>query len=157
MNSQQQIFNEVKRYNFPTALANLIAAQAAHETGNFTSAIFLDCNNAFGYKSVTSATNCNLHPTYKAYSTVEQSADEIVNWIQRRQSEGNFPSDLSTIQTPEDYAYYLKYNGYFEDTAANYAAGITNYLSNFSPSANMALYVAGFGVLILLLRKKRTN
>lgn len=158
MSYYSQIYNEVKRFNFPDLLANMIAAQAVHETGNFTSAIFLDCNNAFGYKAVSSSVACSSHPDYKAYPTIEQSADEIVSWIKRRQSEGNFPSDLNSIQSPSDYAYYLKYNGYFEDSASNYAAGIQRGLQTMPPgTGNEIMYAASFGFLILLLRRKKNK
>lgn len=154
MNYSQRIYNEVKRYNFPDALANLIAAQAAHETGNFTSGVFTDCLNCFGYKSLSTTTNCPGHPAYKLYPTVEASADEVVNWILRRQSEGKFPADLSTINTPDYYAQLLKNAGYFEDTAANYSAGISNYLVNLATPANGLILAAAIITGILLIRAR---
>jgi len=117
----------------PAVLASLVAAQAAHETGNFTSSIFRNFNNAFGYSFSGSAYQTgpgsiadNGQPV-AAYRSIEDSTKEIIDWIYRRKNEGIFPADLRTITTPEQYAALLKKANYFTDTLSNYAAGIRNY------------------------------
>ena len=125
-----------------------IAAQAAHETGNFTSAIFLDCNNAFGYKAVTSS--CASHPDYQNYANLEDSVNEICQWILRRLNEGNFPP-LASITTAAQYAAALKNNGYYEDSLANYTNGILAYLNNFS-IGNSFFLVAAIAAFFILKR-----
>ena len=134
----------------PPILAACIVAQSKHETGNYSSSIFLDCNNAFGYKAVRSS--CQLHPGYQNYQTVSDSVHEITAWIKRRLSEGNFPA-LNTITSPLQYATLLKENGYYEDSLGNYANGISFYFHQLSTTGS-GLFLAGL-FLFLLIRKKR--
>lgn len=122
----------------PLQLATLVAAQAAHETGNFTSNVFLQCNNCFGYKYVNGTSlqdgACNKSPEgndYAHYADIEHSVKEICGWIKRRLNEGRFPT-LTTIQTPLQYASLLKNCGYYGDTEANYTAGIANGLKLYA-------------------------
>jgi uncharacterized FlgJ-related protein len=146
---QDLIFSTAIDDGMPAALANLIAAQAAHETGNFTSAVFIDCNNAFGYNAVRSF--CLGHSIYQNYPTVQDSVHELTGWIKRRLAEGNFPR-LDTITTAQQYAQLLKDNGYFSDSVQNYANGIAAYLTAHKIQTG-AVLVAGL-FLFLLLRKK---
>jgi hypothetical protein len=111
----------------PAALALLIVAQSKHETNNYTSAVFLDCNNAFGYGSTSNP--CQYHEQYQGYNNIVESTHELTAWIKRRLAEGNFPA-LQTITTPEQYAQLLNDNGYYTDTVANYAAGLARWFSN---------------------------
>lgn len=122
----------------PVTLATFIAAQAAHETGGFTSDVFTKCNNCFGYKYVEGAGlqngPCNISPegnAYAHYADIEHSVVEICDWIKRRLKEGRFPA-LVDIKTPLQYATLLKNCGYYGDTLANYTAGIANGLRNYA-------------------------
>lgn len=133
----------------PAQLSYLMVAQARHETGDFTSNFFRKYNNAFGYTYSGSKYQIGRGDiadngyNIAAYASVADSTKEIADWIKRRQAEGIFPQDLSTIQTPEQYAQLLKARNYFGDTLANYTAGIKRYFSN-----NPAI-AAGSGLLIL--------
>jgi hypothetical protein len=135
----------------PEPLAQLIAAQAAHETGNFTSPVFIDCNNAFGYNAVRSF--CTGHSIYQNYPTVADSVHELTGWIRRRLSEGNFPA-LVTITSPAQYATLLKQNGYFSDSVNNYTAGIQKYLYNYSGGVGAWALAAGVFLFLLTIKKK---
>ena len=153
MSWQPTIYQTALLDGMPVILAQLIAAQAAHETGNFTSAVFKDCNNAFGYNAVRSF--CLAHTTYQNYPTVQDSVHELTGWIKRRLNEGNFPS-LNTITTPLQYATVLKKNGYYTDATSNYANGISFYferVSNATGGASIAL--AGLFLFLIVKRSKR--
>lgn len=115
----------------PGKLADLIAAQAAHETGWFSSNAFNQNNNLFGYKFVPGAkwqsgagrTSTEGDP-YAKYDSIENSIHELTAWIGRRQKNGIFPDDLSQIDTPEKYAHLLKKAGYYGAPEAEYIAGL---------------------------------
>lgn len=133
----------------PSALANLLVAQAQHETGNFSSNIFKTGLNAFGYSYYPGSEWQLPEPGIVAdngsatakYSSVARSTKEIVDWIFRRVREGKFPANLSTITTPEQYAELLKSTGYFTDSASNYAAGMKRFFK--------VVTIGGAGFLIL--------
>jgi len=147
---QDYIYGVALQDGMPAQLAALIAAQAAHETGNFTSSVFLSCNNAFGYNAVRSA--CPGHAVYQNYSTVSDSVHELTAWINRRLKEGNFPP-LQSITTASQYANLLKINGYYSDTVSNYTNGIERYLKSV-PGGGSFMLVAGIILFILTIRKK---
>lgn len=137
----------------PSLLASFITDQSGHETDGWTSAIFVDCNNGFGYKWIGQSTAlgpCSKHPAYAAYSSIEQSTHEMILWIKRRQADGSFPADLNQIKTPYDYAYLLKYGSpfyqYYEDPLEVYEAG----LIRFANSLNLTAVAAGGGGVIVL-------
>lgn len=124
----------------PTPLATLIAAQAAHESGGFSSHLFRIDNNTFGYKYTGSIWQDGpglLSPEgdhYAHYSTIVNSTHELTAWIHRRLKEERFPP-LDQITTPAEYAAALKKDGYYGDTLANYTAGITERLSEYQGKA----------------------
>jgi len=152
----------------PPVLSSLVAAQAAHETGNFTSRFFTDYNNAFGYSYVPGGIyqldipgdfSTNGQPVAK-YRSIEDSTKEIVDWIYRRIKEGKFPADLRTIQTPEQYAALLKDANYFEDSISNYAAGIKRFFVQVielagKPAAGILLLALGAAAYWYYTKKKK--
>lgn len=147
----QRVFNQARRgspvnpQGLPVALSNLVTAQARHESANFTSPLFLSDNNAFGYDYTGNANQ--VGPSlrshggnyYAKYSSLENSVDEIVDWIYRRAREGKFPANLATIQSPNDYATLLKNSKYFEDDVTNYQNGLTRWLTNYGTLAGGSL------------------
>lgn len=142
----QDYFSRIKQIaiadGMPVRLSELIAAQAAHETANFTSKVFVQNNNAFGYKYVKGAiwqdgagrTSTEGDP-YAKYASLANSVHELTAWIGRRVKEGKFPPDLNTITTPLGYASLLKSCGYYGDTAQNYTAGLAAALNRYSAVA----------------------
>lgn len=154
---ENDIFNTAISDGMPRNLALLIVAQAKHETGNFTSNIFLNCLNAFGYKTYGNAFACPGNPTYEGYNSVIDSTHEITGWIKRRLNEGNFP-DLETITDPYQYATLLKNNGYFGDSVNNYANGIISwYKDNINRVGSLWAIAGIFGVVYLFTLKKKNK
>lgn len=132
----------------PDLLAKFITGQSAHETAGWSSSVFQECNNGFGYKWVgqtTAAGECLNHPGYAAYYNIEQSVTELTKWIKRRQTDGRFPANLNSITTAGEYANLLKASGYFEDSLTTYTNGIINWLSRISIKGA----VAGGGILVI--------
>lgn len=116
----------------PQPLAQLMVDQSAHETNGWTSDFFVNNNNCFGYecdsKSIwqdgCSTNNADNGATVGNYDTIENSCQELVDWIWRRVEDGKFPSDLTTITSADQYATLLKGSGYYGDTESNYLAGL---------------------------------
>lgn len=151
----ERIYNQAITNGMPPVLATLIVAQARHETAGYTSNVFKSCNNAFGYKWVGQSTAVGPCVTstegdsYAKYANVEHSTTELTKWIRRRQQEGKFPSDLTQIQTADDYSYLLKRSGYYGDTQANYLSGLIYWLSQMGSLPGPV--VGGSALLLLLL------
>lgn len=136
MSIEQKILAAAKSKGMPSNMQRLILAQAKHETANFSSNAFKKNNNLFGYKAVSGAKwqigngiTSSEGNAYAAYSSIEHSVYELCDWITRRQAQGKFPVDLTTITTPEMYATLLKNSSYYGDTVANYTKGLKHFLS----------------------------
>ena len=119
----------------PEQLSKLIACQSAFETNNFTSNAFKKNNNGFGYKyyegskyQLGKGIQSTEADCYASYKTFDDSISEVCSWIKRRQKEGKFPSDLTTIKTASIYAKLLKGCGYYGSKEAHYAQGTNKYL-----------------------------
>lgn len=124
----------------PSSLAELLVDQSAHETNGWTSNFFQNGNAAFGYscdsnsawQSGCSTSNADNGVKVGYYNSIEDSTQEIVDWIYRRVKEGKFPSDLSTITTADQYATLLKKAGYYGDSQSNYASGLKRWANSLS-------------------------
>lgn len=130
------IYGQARAGGLPSALSNLVVAQARHETADFTSNVFRNCKNFFGYKYVgqSGAASCTQAPeggSYAIYPELAGSVNELIAWIRRRQNDGTFPKDLSTITTAAQYAQLLKGAGYYGDPVAVYAAGLRRFAVNY--------------------------
>jgi len=105
-------------------LANLIVAQAKHETGNFTSRIFKNQNNAFGMKHASKRIQLGTqigNQTYRTYKSIEQSTKDLLllyDWNNMDPS----------IDNANDFAQELKNNCHYEAPAAEYARGMDRFL-----------------------------
>jgi hypothetical protein len=143
----------------PSALAQLIVAQARHETNNFTSNLFRKYNNAFGY-SYYAGSNYQIGPgsvadngqQIAAYADPAQSTREMVDWLYRRYRQGRFP-ELETVTGPEQYAAALKDAGYYGDTLANYSAGLRRWFAPIVTVVGVNFIVAA-AVLFYIFRKQ---
>lgn len=169
MTIEERIFQTAKNgtsinpAGLPDSLANLVVAQAKHESANFTSNFFKKYNNAFGYSYVSGGryqlpgggTKADNGIPIAAYSSVEDSTREIVDWIYRRRKAGTFPINLGSITTPEQYAQLLKDAGYYGDSLSNYLRGLKNFFSDSPVKATagtIVIAVAAFFIFKLLLK-----
>jgi mannosyl-glycoprotein endo-beta-N-acetylglucosaminidase len=153
--SQQLIFTTLTTSTgFPVLFAQLVTAQSGHETDGWTSNVYLTDNNAFGYGF--------NGVSYTAYASVEDSVQDMIDYINRRVADGSFPS-LDQITTPDQYATLLKNaksGAYFGDTVENYENGITNWLDTNLTATQVAVgggaIIAIFVIAFILLSSKST-
>jgi hypothetical protein len=163
------IKSQVLNMGLSETLAKLIVGQARYETNDYKSNVFLNLNNAFGYKYVgqkkwpigggTGAplSDAQGNPdggTYAKYKNVADSTGELVDWIKRKESQGFFK--IADIQTPEQYAAALKKASYYGQTATTYAKGITAKLNNIviATSGGIAILLIVVGFFFLNKKKK---
>lgn len=130
--SDQLLAGSVNHPGLPFALVRLVTAQSQHESANYTSDVFFNTNNCFGYKYYAKSPYQNgYYNGYAKYATVADSVQEIVDYIYRREATGEFP-DLGTITTAEQYATLLKNlkdpGPYFGAPLKEYVDGINSYL-----------------------------
>lgn len=154
MTIPEKIYSQAITDGMPPVLATLIVSQSGHETDGWTSHVFITCNNAFGYKWIRQATAigpCTGSPegdNYAKYSTIEQSTHELTQWIKRRQHEGKFPADLTTINSPEQYNQLLYNAGYYGDSPTTYLNGLIYWLRQVSGTLTQP--ENGLAILFLL-------
>ena len=101
------------------ALANIVFAQACHETGNFTSPVFLLNNNCFGMRPPQEyiiATGEQFG--YAKYNSIEDSAQAMSVYLSAHGITGN-------IQTVDQYVNSLHDQAYFEADLQEYINGVT--------------------------------
>lgn len=173
INYDSRIYNEALKLGMPSNIAKLIVAQAKHESSYqgkpYNSPVFLKNNNLNGYGFIgqkgalqgsikpKSEWKSSTDPTYYAkYPNIEGSVAEIVAYIKRRQTKGQFPKSLLEVNTPYKYASLLKQAGYFTDSLANYANGLTRQIKTIDVKKSLAIVPIGIaaGALYLLLKTK---
>lgn len=107
---------------FDPDTAKILTAQAAHETGNFTSIIFRENNNCFGMKlpkqRKTLATGENRG--HAVFSSIIDSVGDFWLWYKS----AGLPDYWNDIET---YIKSLKMRGYFEDNQDNYLRGVKKF------------------------------
>lgn len=148
---QQTIFYTAKQTGLTDAQAKIIVSQAQHESAQFKSPLFESDNNLFGMKmpskrdkvyikgaSARIRTSEGATP-YASYATVADSVRDLILSYHK-----NIKTDWSKIQTPEQYAAYLKSKGYFGDTLANYTKNLKSY---FNKLANVSFIFLPFAAL----------
>lgn len=157
----QTIFDVARANGVPVVLANLIVAQARHETADFTSNVFKSCNNAFGYKyagqplPVRPCVNSPEGNSYASYPDLADSVRELVAWIKRRQEENKFPANLSEITTAEKYAQLLKDAGFYGDPVTVYTSGLKKFAVNYGPAIGFGtLAIIGFAIFLYSRHKQ---
>jgi len=160
MDTAREIFDAARANGMPVNLANFIVAQSRHETADFTSSVFRNCNNAFGYKYIgqANATGCLAAPDggqFARYANLAASVTELTGWIRRRQNEKIFPANLDSINTADKYAQLLKLAGYYGDPVAIYANGLRRFAVNYGvPIAAGGLALVLIAWLFYRINKK---
>jgi uncharacterized FlgJ-related protein len=114
---------------FSLQMAKLITAQAAHETGNFSSMLFTDYNNPFGMKQPYKRKTTSQGPQYgyATYPDIETAAKDFMLYWKDRKNKTNFKA------VPE-YVAELKKDYYFEDSLVNYEKGVSHFYNLFYES-----------------------
>lgn len=124
-----QIMREVFISNdISPAMAEILIAQARHETGNFTSNLFVKSNNAFGMRHPSKRPTTSLGPFARAegrggyahYESLEDSAMDMVLYLRAR----NIPN-YSQVRP---YIRHIKKKNYFEDSYYRYAKAVERHV-----------------------------
>jgi flagellum-specific peptidoglycan hydrolase FlgJ len=100
-------------------LSDLIARQAYHETGGFTSDIFKENKNLFGMKESTRSYDHGVNRGHAVYYNYDDSIRDILAYMAARK--GGLKSFVLTVPL---YAQRLKDLSYYEDSVANYTKGL---------------------------------
>lgn len=121
----KQFYSLVKQVFFDETLARFVTAQAMHETGVFTSPLYLQNNNAFGMKEPLKRPSTDLNydeKGYAEYENVEESIIDLSEWMTFVQ----FDQNVDTIQK---YAQELKAHDYYTDTYSKYLGALKKHLT----------------------------
>jgi hypothetical protein len=126
-NSPKKAIEEAFQGSKYSKLVPYILAQAKHETGNFTSFIYLRTNNMFGMGIPGSRNSLRSGKfisrdgrEYSKFKSVLDSAKDFRLYLENQ----NFPVPL----TEAGYVWELKNRGYFEDSYNNYLKGVRSWL-----------------------------
>lgn len=143
------IYQQATSQGIPQAVAQNIVAQARHESGDYTSNVFENTNNAYGYGLYAGSPwqTGGEFEGFAEYTNIQNSTGEIVDWLKRREAEGKL--SISSLTTPEAYATALHNQGYFTDTLDNYINGMKAAFSRVN--WQMVGVVAGSSIGLLLL------
>jgi len=152
-------------------VAKIIAAQAEHETGKYSSDNFIKSNNAFGMAVPTvrkskyvlgagsvSAPGSEGGFSYARYASVQDSVKDLIDWL-------NYNNvDWNAITTPEDYDAFLVRKGYHTASQTSYTAALRalyDQLKGFvvrNPKTSIVVGIAGsalIGTAIYLFVKRQ--
>jgi len=105
----------------------IITAQAMHETGLFSSNVFLRNNNAFGMRMPgqrpTRAVGDVDSDGYANYESLEDSIEDLALWFDFH----NIPLQFDAVQ---EYAAAIKEKGYYEAAYFAYSGAMNKHLKN---------------------------
>lgn len=142
--AQSAIYSWLRtNYALPDPISKIITAQSGHETGGWTSNVWLSNNNGFGY-------GYQGNGQYYSYPSIQDSVDDVVGWLDR-----HMPG-YENITDKDQYAQGLKNAGYYTDSESNYSAGISRWLNNnlqLAAGGSVAVLVI-VAVLVYMLVKK---
>jgi len=112
-------------------LRPFIEAQAKHETGNFTSALFKNANNLFGMQKVRKRKNFQNGSIkgeggkqFGVYSSPNDALKDYLEYL-RQWKKKKFPKKIRKLET---YIQQLKQRHYFGDSYLNYFNGVKSFL-----------------------------
>lgn len=157
---QEALEGSPENAGVPPALARLMVAWSAYETGGFTSSLYRNYNNLYGYTYAgqSRAYRATKQPDgtqyYAGYLDPVYSVWEIVNYIYRRVRDSGWSLSMST---PEQLATALSRAGYMGQNAGIYAQGVRQYWEDLNieetPGNGLnlgaLLIVVGIGVKLL--------
>lgn len=107
-------------------MKNILEAQARHETGRYTSLLYLRANNLFGMKNASGSrakTQMGFQvegDQYRHYKNNEESIADLIDYLNNFKEPVYDDSEQGVIA----YAKKLKKNGYYADSAENYTNGL---------------------------------
>jgi len=118
----QAIFKILREQGLEPSMIRLLQAQAIHETGNFTSRLFLENNNVFGMKIPSIRKTLNVAPANEIFSQFVSVGDSVKDMLLYLD---HFSIPLN-LADPFLYAQVLKDKNYYEDPVEVYFKGLSN-------------------------------
>lgn len=127
--ASSKIFNTLLDAGFSERFAAIVTSQAAFETANFTSRLFIEQNNAFGMKDASGRANTQIavKNDFGVYASVEDSAKDFVYWWKA--------ANLPQYSSINEYITDIKTIGYFESPVNEYIGGVKRYFNEMFPNA----------------------
>lgn len=121
-NIDQTILTTLRQHGISEEFSLIILAQARHETGNFTSDVFWENNNAFGMKQPKKRqTTCiGTNRGHGVYEDLRSNVTDYVLWMQMVGLPCHEENLLSYVIT-------LKKKRYFEDNLYKYYRGVKHF------------------------------
>ena len=116
--------DQVKEVFFDETMARMVTAQAMHETGIFTSNVYLKNNNAFGMKEPLKRPSTDLPYDESGYAEYENTTESIIDLLEWM-NYVNFNQNVSTVQ---EYSQELKSHGYYTAPYTNYTGAMKKHL-----------------------------
>lgn len=112
-------------------MAPIILATALHETGNFTSDLFLRSNNPWGMKHPAVRKTTSLGPNgrlgYATYKTLEDAVQDYIYYLDAL----GYQKEYADVRS---YVAEMKKKSYFEDSYVNYYAGAQKWFNTIQIS-----------------------
>jgi hypothetical protein len=121
-----KVFTLLLAYGFKPQQARFITAQAGHETGNFTSKVYLENNNCFGMKN-PSIRKTFATGTKNGHATFSSLADCVKDFLLYYK----FVSLLEVYSSIDEYVKALKARKYFEADLNQYIAGCVRFYKKY--------------------------
>ena len=111
---------------FDRDTAKYVISQAAHETGNFTSALYKNNKNIFGMKepAVRPSVSIGEQNGYADYRDIEDSITDFRLYYKYV----HLPERFKSIS---EYVQALKEKNYFEDSQENYEKGVESFFKKY--------------------------
>jgi len=117
-----KVFELLKENGFNPETAKIITAQAAFETGNFNSVIFLEQNNLFGMKLAKKRKTLAIdeNRAHAVFNSLEDSVSDFRIYFKYF----GYPETFSSVA---DYCSQIKEKKYFEANLQHYTKGVEFY------------------------------
>lgn len=123
----QSVYNSLISEGFNHFMAQVITAQAAFETGNFTSPLFKENNNLFGMTDGSGRNNKQFGVDLRGFGVYKSIENSITDYRLYYMSQ-NYPAAYPSI---DSYIEDLKSHKYFTADLDLYLNGVKHYYKQF--------------------------
>ena len=120
-----EIYTLLTDSGFTIQQAKILTSQAAHETGNFTSAIFLNNNNLFGMKLPNSrqTTAIGQKDGFAYFENLEDSINDLIIYLKSQ--------SIVKFSTVDNYVNQIKERNYFVEDLEQYKKSVKQFYNQY--------------------------
>jgi len=155
VSAKDTIYNVSVGRGLSDRIARYVVAMSRHETGDWEHDFYTIGNNGFGYSYDKNSRwqldrggrNADNGVPIAQYRSIEDSTNEVLDWIRRRQSNGTWPKDLDSIGSIYEFAQLLKNGSYYEAPVSVYSSAL---FRHFQELPNR-LGLNWFGLIVYLV------